>query len=101
MQAGESGRLPSFTTNLQEVDLSYNAISSWNFIDRLDQVFPGMTTLRVSHNPLYENLKSAAGGKKLLPEDGYMLTMARLGRLTQLNFSKVRLLDMFHTASTG
>jgi len=94
-QAGEGGRLPTFTTNLQEVDLSYNAISSWEFIDRLDQVFPGMTTLRVSHNPLYENLKCAADGKKLLAEDGYMLTMARLGRLTQLNFSKVHLHECF------
>lgn len=89
VKAEGSGRLPTFTTSLQEVDLSYNAISSWHFIDGLAQVFPGMTTLRVSQNPLYLHLQSAADGKKLLPEDGYMLTMARLGRLTQLNFSEV------------
>lgn len=80
--------LPVFPSTLAYVDLSHNAIDAWSFIDQLHDVFPGMTSLRVSHNPLYQNLRSA-DDKPLGVDDGYMLTLARLSRLKTLNYSPV------------
>ena len=65
--------IPIFSDTVTEVDVSYNDISSWPIIDKLETVFPGLTSLRVSHNPLYSSLH-AADGRPLTEEDGYMLT---------------------------
>ncbi|KAK5150603.1 hypothetical protein LTR04_006756 [Oleoguttula sp. CCFEE 6159] len=78
----------AFSASLTSLDISYNDITRWSFIDDLHVIFPGLTSLRVSHNPLYQNLK-AADDKLLSAEDGYMLTIARLSRLKTLNFSPV------------
>ncbi|KAH9870551.1 hypothetical protein IAQ61_006027 [Plenodomus lingam] len=80
--------LPIFPPSVREVDLSFNEISAWAFIESLAHVFPGLTSLRVSHNPLYENLH-APDGRVLTPDDGYMLTLARLGNLKTLNHSPI------------
>ncbi|KAL6708420.1 hypothetical protein ACN47E_002683 [Coniothyrium glycines] len=79
---------PKFPATLKEIDLSFNEISTWRFLDNLPSVFPGMTSLRVSHNPLYESLQ-APDGRALTADDGYMLTLARLGSLTTLNHSPI------------
>ncbi|KAF2472274.1 tubulin-specific chaperone E [Lindgomyces ingoldianus] len=80
--------LPIFSHTITDVDLSYNAIVTWAFIDALAHVFPGLTSLRISHNPLYHSLQSA-DGRTLSVEDGYMLTLARLGALKILNYSPI------------
>jgi tubulin-specific chaperone E len=80
--------MPLFSTTVTEVDLSFNEIATWSFLDHLELVFPGLTSLRVSHNPLYANLQ-AADGRSLSAEDGYMLTLARMGRLKTLNYSPI------------
>jgi hypothetical protein len=79
---------PIFPTTLAEVDLSFNELSTWAFIETLAHVFPGLTSLRVSHNPLYESLQ-APDGRALTADDGYMLTLARLGNLKTLNHSPI------------
>jgi hypothetical protein len=79
---------PIFSATVSEVDLSFNDFATWAFIDKLDTVFPGLTALRVSHNPLYQSLQ-AADGRALSAEDGYMLTLARLGNLKSLNYSPI------------
>lgn len=80
--------IPKFPQTLKEVDLSFNEISTWSFIEQLEHVFPGLTSLRVSHNPLYETL-NAPDGRKLTADDGYMLTLARLGNIKTLNHSPI------------
>jgi hypothetical protein len=77
-----------FSETVVEVDLSYNELSTWSFIDALVHVFPGLTSLRISHNPLFAALQSP-DGRALSAEDGYMLTIARLGNLKTLNFSPI------------
>ena len=79
---------PTFSSTLTDLDLSYNEITAWSVIDALPHVFPGLTSLRISHNPLFTNLQ-AADGKALTPEDGYMLTFARLANLQTLNYSPI------------
>lgn len=81
---------PVFAQSLFDVDLSFNAIDSWAVIDRLQDAFPGLTALRVSHNPLYQDLRSG-DGRPLNYDNGYTLTVARIGRLKTLNFSRVSL----------
>ncbi|KAH7385601.1 hypothetical protein BKA66DRAFT_511442 [Pyrenochaeta sp. MPI-SDFR-AT-0127] len=80
--------IPIFPSTLTEVDLSFNEIATWTFIEQLAHVFPGLRGLRVSHNPLYESLQ-APDGRVLTADDGYMLTMARLGNLKILNHSPI------------
>lgn len=79
---------PVFSSTLTEVDLSFNEVSNWSFIESLKDIFPGLTSLRVSHNPLYESLQ-APDGRALTADDGYMLTLARLGSLKTLNHSPI------------
>lgn len=79
---------PVFPKTLKEVDLSFNEITTWSFIEALSHIFPGLTSLRVSHNPLYDALQ-APDGRALTADDGYMLTLARLGALKTLNHSPI------------
>ncbi|KAH7095382.1 hypothetical protein FB567DRAFT_29142 [Paraphoma chrysanthemicola] len=80
--------MPIFSSTVLEVDLSFNEISTWNFVEALAHAFPGLTSLRVSHNTLYESLQ-APDGRNLTADDGYMLTLARLGSLKSLNHSPI------------
>ena len=79
-----------FPATLTYLDISYNAVDSWDLIDQLEDVFPGLTGLRIAHNPLFDG-DAGSGGMGI--EEGYMLTVARLGRLESLNFTAVRLLS--------
>lgn len=77
-----------FTDKLRYIDFSYNAIQSWGFVEALPDVFPGMTALRLSHNPI--NRSSTNEMKTMWSvEEAHMLTVARLGRLTSLNYGTI------------
>ena len=88
----DSGMRPqdvlTFPVSLVEINIPYCCIHDWSLIDDLGHICPGLTSLRVAHNPLFESLISA-DGDPLTPDDGYMLTLARLGQLTRLNFSAI------------
>lgn len=87
-----------FPPSLREVDLSHNDISSWSFISALHDIFPGMTSLRIAHNPLFQALH-APDGRSLSADDGYMLTIARLSRLKILNYSPISPKDRLNAES--
>ncbi|KAM3071336.1 hypothetical protein ACMFMG_008928 [Clarireedia jacksonii] len=80
---------PVFDTNLRYVDLSYNEINDWNFVDTLAYVFPGMISLRLSHNPLYQKPTADGEVQSADAEEGFMITLARLANLKTLNFSNI------------
>lgn len=88
IEAEESTSTLRFTENIRYLDLSFNSIESWDFVDRLPDVFPGLTGLRFSHNPVYEGSTQQAGAVASL-EEGYMITLARLGKIKSLNFSTI------------
>jgi hypothetical protein len=77
-----------FRKNLTHVELAFNDIADWEFVDTLPNVFVGLEQLRISHNPLFQHLR-AASGRLMREDDGYMLTVARLGALRVLNYSPV------------
>ncbi|RAL65091.1 hypothetical protein DID88_001198 [Monilinia fructigena] len=76
-----------FNKKLSYIDLSSNKINDWGFVDELVHIFPGMTSLRLSKNPLYPESSSLSTMGSLNEES--MLTLARLGNLQKLNFSSI------------
>ncbi|PKS10545.1 hypothetical protein jhhlp_002299 [Lomentospora prolificans] len=83
-----SAEVPSFPPSIQYVDLSYNKITSWTFVDSLQTIFPGLTALRIAHNPVYESADQTAQleSRASTSEEAHMITIARLSQLKILNF---------------
>ncbi|PHH67220.1 hypothetical protein CDD81_2989 [Ophiocordyceps australis] len=79
---------PIFPPSLHYLDVSYNDIGGWSFVDDLGLHFPGLTGLRLAHNPVYDRSDSEPGAPSL--EQSHMMTVARLGRLKSVNFTQVR-----------
>lgn len=83
-----------FASTLTSLDISHNNIDSWSFIDFLPHIFPGLSNLRVSGNPLY-NQPPASWTVTNVPErpmtldEAFMLTFSRLSQLQVLNYSKI------------
>jgi hypothetical protein len=77
-----------FTENLHYIDLSYNAIQGWDFVEALADVFPGMTALRLSHNPINRSVINEKAAMWNI-EEAHMLTVARLGKLSTLNYGTI------------
>ena len=91
--------VPVFPSALHYVDLSYNQVAAWAFIDALPTVFPGLASFRIAHNPVYDgaapdgvpprDAQAAAAAATAATDETYMLTLARLPSLTSLNFSTI------------
>ena len=79
---------PVFPSSVQYLDVSYNEISDWSFVDRLPIHFPGITGLRITHNPVYHTTADP-GAKALSSEDAHMFTVARIASLRSLNFTAI------------
>lgn len=81
---------PVFPSSLQFLDVSYNKIATWDFIDDLPSVFPGLTSLRFAHNPIYENPDPEHSAQsKTVAEEAYMLAVGRLADIKVLNFGNI------------
>lgn len=91
---------PVFGTNLHYLDISYNQVSSFSFVDALTRSFPGLTSLRFTHNPVYDNpdLDSQDSGGHAATthrkgvaktEEAYMLVVGHMAGLKTLNFSNI------------
>ncbi|KAI2618472.1 Thioesterase/thiol ester dehydrase-isomerase [Hypoxylon sp. NC1633] len=81
---------PVFSASLKYLDLSYNQVSSWAFVDSLPACFPGLTSLRFSHNPIYDNPDPEFSTQsKTITEEAYMFTVGRLANIKTLNFGTI------------
>ncbi|KAL1901947.1 hypothetical protein Sste5346_001653 [Sporothrix stenoceras] len=103
----EGAPIFAFSPTLTYVDLSYNLVTSWSFVDALPDVFPGMVSLRFAHNPIYNNpnldseptssaatanstaASSSSSSTTASTEESYMVAVGRLARLKTLNFSNI------------
>lgn len=83
---------PIFPPSVYYLDVSYNEIKDWSFVDRLPSHFPGLTGLRLTHNPVYEPTIDD-DAKASSSEDAHMLTIARIASLRSLNFSTISTSD--------
>ncbi|KAM6539408.1 hypothetical protein FALCPG4_001215 [Fusarium falciforme] len=102
--APEGSEGPMFSDSVQYLDVSYNNIQSWTFVDQLPKHFPGLTGLRIGHNPFYDAADIDA--KASSAEESHMFTVARLASLKSLNFSQVTPADrtnaeMFYLSRIG
>ena len=93
-----------FPQTLKYLDISYNAVTDWSLINYLTTYFPGLTSLRFAHNPIYINPSATTTTTIQTPtaaeeysaksiEEGYMLTLARIAQLKVLNFSTITTAD--------
>ncbi|KAJ6171099.1 Leucine-rich repeat typical subtype [Penicillium chermesinum] len=89
-----------FPATLQSLDLSRNNISSWSFLNRMRTIFPGLKTLRISGNPIYDQsplppsvaaaTASMSAAKPMTVDEAFMLTLSRFPPSLQvLNYSKI------------
>lgn len=100
---------PVFPPALNYLDLSYNQVTTWTFVDALPASFPGLISLRFAHNPIYDDpeLDNNNQGLSNKPstttttenkggtntDEAYMLMVARLPNLKTLNFSTITVAD--------
>ncbi|KAK7952387.1 uncharacterized protein PG986_008115 [Apiospora aurea] len=85
---------PVFSSSVRFLDISYNQVSDWTFIDDLPTTFPGLTSLRFAHNPIYENPDPELSAQsKSMGEDAYMITVGRIARLEKLNYGNITKTD--------
>lgn len=82
---------PTFSSSLQYLDVSYNKVQSWSFVDSVTTTFPGLTAIRISHNPVYDVRVSNA--PSATADESHMFTIARMGQLKTLNFSQISTSD--------
>lgn len=83
-----------FSPTVKFLDVSHNSIDSWSFVNALPLLFPGLESLRISNNPLFDQ---PVGPSRVtnLPErpmtvdEAFMLTLARLKNVRVLNYSKI------------
>lgn len=85
--APEGVQGPVFLQTVQYLDVSWNNIQSWSFVDQLPKHFPGLTGLRIGHNPFYDAIDLEA--KATSSEESHMFAIARIASLKTLNFSQV------------
>ena len=90
-----------FPPTLHSLDLSRNKIASWAFLNKLPTLFPGLTTLRISDNPLYDQpplplsvTATTEPSKPMTVDEAFMLTLSRFPpSLTTLNYSTIKPTD--------
>lgn len=100
--APEGSEAPVFPPSVQYLDVSYNNIQAWSFVDQLQKHLPGLTGLRISHNPVYDTADLDASSS----EESYMFAVARVASLKTLNFSQITASDrsnaeMFYLSRIG
>jgi hypothetical protein len=105
---------------LGSLNLSHNLIAAYSFIDALPQLFPGLTSLRVSNNPFFSSGTNthppaydkipykaisasstatapphhiSASPRTSRPDAPYSLTLARIPTLLSLNHSTITIRD--------
>ncbi|PHH85337.1 hypothetical protein CDD83_575 [Cordyceps sp. RAO-2017] len=87
--AAPGAAAPTFPPALQYLDVSYNDIRDWAFVDALAAHFPGLTGLRIAHNPVYDGRDAGAEAAVVSWEESYMITIGRLACLRSVNFTQV------------
>ncbi|KIW67413.1 hypothetical protein PV04_06672 [Phialophora macrospora] len=87
---------------LETLNLAGNRIQDYSIIDNLPVLFPNLSSLRISRNPLYESLNlqdegddSSVGARRSQASSStsdstsYYLTLARISGLKSLNYTTI------------
>ena len=100
-QIGEAGNLNAaelskngLLDSLRSLNVSGNEITDFAFVDRLALLFPNLTSLRISSNPLYQKQAVGAPSSSNSRSDIlYSSTLARMPSLTMLNYTIITARD--------
>ena len=85
----------TFST-LQSLNIAGNSISNFSFTDTLPTLFPNLTSLRISKNPLYDQPSTATTETSTTTtstDSTYYLTLARIPSLKTLNYTTITTRD--------
>lgn len=89
LNAPEMSQLSLFS-GLRSLNLSRNRITDFLFVDQLALLFPSLTSLRISNNPLYKaHATDVAGQPSTRSDIPYSFTVARISSLTVLNHTTI------------
>lgn len=91
--SSESASGPVFPASVHYLDVSYNQVNDWAFVDGLAKHLPGLRGLRLTHNPIYHAPGDDGTRSASTTEDAHMFTIARLAPLKSLNFSAITAAD--------
>ncbi len=69
------------------LNLSHNAITDSRVVSSLPELFPNLTSLRVSNNPFFLNLTPSTTRGTV--DAAFLITVARLPTLTMLNYTSI------------
>ncbi|KAJ6021287.1 hypothetical protein N7540_006791 [Penicillium herquei] len=89
-----------FPETLYSLDLSRNNITSWEFLNHIVTLFPGLKSLRISGNALYDQpplspsiaaaTSTLGASKPMTVDEAFMLTLSRFpSTLRTLNYSTI------------
>lgn len=78
---------------VEVLNISHNLVGSYAFIDSLPQVLPSLSSLRITKNPLFENIEQATVDDPRASDKSFYLTLARVPTLTTLNYAKINARD--------
>jgi len=109
LNAGASNKLPIFD-KLETLNVTGNHISDYTFVNSLPTLFPNLTSLHISRNPLYQTpiqqeSQDQSFDASKQPQRGsqtagaqsdsisYYLTLARIPKLLSLNYTTITLRD--------
>ena len=73
--------------SIEFLNLADNNITAWNFIDALPSIFPNLTSLRISKNPIYDSGPLNHESTTKPSDTSYYLTLARVPNLKILNYT--------------
>lgn len=73
--------------SIEFLNLADNNITAWNFIDALPSIFPNLTSLRISKNPIYDGGPVNHESTTKPSDTSYYLTLARIPNLKILNYT--------------
>ncbi|KAJ5961868.1 hypothetical protein N7501_006809 [Penicillium viridicatum] len=83
-----------FPQTVRSLDISRNKITSWTILNKFPTTFPGLTTLRITANPLFDQPplppSVTEASKPMTVDEAFMLTLSRFpSSLTILNYSTI------------
>ncbi|EXJ85067.1 hypothetical protein A1O3_05742 [Capronia epimyces CBS 606.96] len=91
--ATETG--PRRFEQVETLNLAGNQISDYSFVDALATMFPNLTSLRISRNPLFAQAEPStvdaqnSRAASLSDSTSYYLTLARIPHLKSLNYTAI------------
>ncbi|KIW95216.1 uncharacterized protein Z519_03800 [Cladophialophora bantiana CBS 173.52] len=80
----------SSISKLETLNLAHNQIRDYSFVNSLPDLFPNLTSLRISRNPLYEQSTTSDEAQSTISDStSYYLTLARIPHLKSLNYTTI------------